>query len=69
MSTNNNAVWDNDLVQFARLLSEINATQNDIDFHTLSDEMNCSIAEVEELFDRADAVWEKAKQDTISKVF
>lgn len=68
MSTNNNAVWDNNLVQFARLLAEINATQ-EIDRDALLESMDILPSELDELFDRAHDVWEKAKDDTIAKAF
>lgn len=68
MSTNNNTVWDNNLVQFARLLAEINATQ-EIDRDALLESMDIRPSELDELFDRAHDVWEKAKDDTIAKAF
>lgn len=68
MSTDNNTVWNNNLVQFARLLAEINATQ-EIDRDALLESMDIRPSELDELFDRAHDVWEKAKDDRISKVF
>lgn len=53
--------WANDLTQFARLLAEINATQDTLDFDALSESMGLELARIDELFDRADTVWEAAK--------
>lgn len=63
MANQQNKLWDNNLIQFARLLSEINATQDSIDFDALCESMNLEREEVNELFDRANDVWEKAKAD------
>lgn len=56
-----NAKWNNNLTQFARLLCEINATQENIDFAALAESMDLEEKEVHELFDRANDEWEKAK--------
>jgi hypothetical protein len=53
--------WDNNLIQFARLLCEINATQ-DINIVTLCESMDLTTDDVNELFDRANEVWEQAKE-------
>jgi hypothetical protein len=59
------AAWDNDLIQFARLLSEIDANVNvDIksaDFQSLCASMDLTPDKVRELMDRAQEVWEEAK--------
>jgi len=54
-------MWDNNLVQFARLLCEINATQDNLSIDALCDAMDLIPSEVNELFDRAHDVWEEAK--------
>lgn len=59
--TRDNPVWDDNLVQFARLLCEINATQDSLDLEVLAESMDLNIADVIELFDRADDVFERAK--------
>lgn len=55
--------WDNDLVQFARLIVEINANVAILpeDGLALLDSMDFDLEDLTELMDRADAVWEKAK--------
>lgn len=63
MANQQNKLWDNNLIQFARLLSEINATQDSIDFDALCESMNLEREEINELFDRANDVWEEAKAD------
>lgn len=55
------AAWDDDLVQFARLLCEINATFSEIDVPGLCESMDLEPERIGELFDRADTVWEIAK--------
>ncbi len=57
-----NEKWNDDSIQFARLLAEINATQNDLDLRALAESMDLSIDEINELFDRADIAWEKVKK-------
>ena len=59
-----NRNWNNNKVQFARLLCEIQATQDHIDFDALSESMDLSVDDILSLFDRAVDVWEKAKQAT-----
>lgn len=53
--------WNDDLTQFARLLCEIRATQENLDVDDLCLEMDLDVARIEELFDRAHKVWETAK--------
>src|SRR3990172_4999175 len=55
------ALWDNDLIQFARLLSEVRATQPPLDLKALCERMDLYKNEIEGLFDRAERVWENAK--------
>ena len=56
-------MWDNDLIQFARLLCEIAATQENFDAAPLVESMDIDPAELNELFDRAHDVWEKFKAE------
>lgn len=56
------ALWDMDDVQFPRLLAEINATQDKVDFYALSESMGLELAAIDELFDRADSKWEQIKE-------
>lgn len=46
-------LWKNDKVQFARLLSEIVATQDTLDYDELCASMDCSRAEVDDILKRA----------------
>lgn len=52
--------WNNDFVQFARLLCEIAATQ-DVDFGALSESMDLEKEHIDELFERAYLAWEGVK--------
>ncbi len=54
------ANWENDAIQFPRLLAEIVATQ-EIDFAVLSESTGLELARIDELFDRAQRAWEKIK--------
>jgi hypothetical protein len=54
-------MWNNDLIQFARLICEINATQERLDLDRLCSEMDLQRDELFELFDRAHNVWETYK--------
>lgn len=54
--------WNNDFVQFARLLCEINATQ-EIDIETLCESTDLDVEEINELFDRAHDVFENNKRN------
>lgn len=61
MSRNTNPLWEDNGIQFPRLIAEISATQ-ELDLQTLAESMDLTIADVNELFDRADIAWEAAKQ-------
>lgn len=52
--------WNNNAIQFPRLLCEINATQ-DLDISTLAKAMGLHTDEISELFDRAHTVWNRIK--------
>jgi hypothetical protein len=54
--------WNNDFVQFARLLCEINATQ-EITIGDLCESMDLDVEHIEELFDRAHVVFENNKRN------
>lgn len=60
--TQANPLWDEDLIQFARLLSEIAAGQSSIRFEDLCASMDLEVDDINELFDRANEVWENAKE-------
>ncbi len=53
--------WQNDRVQFARLLTELVANEYDID--AAADSMEISSEELDELFERAHKAWEAAKRN------
>lgn len=53
--------WDDDALQFARLISEIAATQERLDLTALCDAMDLELWQVNQLFDRAHDAWEYAK--------
>jgi len=55
--------WSDDLVQFARLIDEIRATQDISAWTDLCASMDLEPERVDELFDRAHKVWEKAKAE------
>lgn len=54
--------WQNNAIQFPRLLAEIMATQ-ELNMESLAESMDLTIEEVAELFDRADQQWEAAKNN------
>lgn len=58
--------WGNDCIQFARLLNEIVANldgnQTKVLIRDLGTSMNLTPDQVNELFDRAEGAWEKAKE-------
>ncbi len=53
--------WEDDSVQFPRLISELHATQN-LDVPALCKSMNLTGEKVSELFDRAERAWETVKR-------
>jgi len=53
--------WCDDNIQFARLLAEINATQDNLDFVALCESMDLEMENIKSLFERADKVWEILK--------
>jgi len=55
-----NTHWQNNGVQFSRLLAEIMATQ-ELDLNSLANSMDLSVDEINELFDRANQAWEDSK--------
>lgn len=57
---NTNPLWDDNAIQFPRLLCEIMATQ-DLNLDVLAESMDLNVADVTDLFDRADDAWERAK--------
>ena len=56
-----NRNWNNDKVQFARLLCELAANCDNLELGKVAASMDLEAGEIVELFDRASAVWEDAK--------
>jgi hypothetical protein len=54
-------MWNNDLIQFARFICEINATQPHLDCDALCREMDLDDDELDALFEQAHIVWETYK--------
>lgn len=53
-------IWNDNEIQFPRLLAEINATQ-ELDLDILAESMDLSVDEVKELFERANNKFEDIK--------
>lgn len=53
--------WENNSIQFPRLLAEIAATQDSLDIEALCEAMDLDEYYITELFDRAQIEWEKIK--------
>ena len=60
-------IWENNEIQFARLLCELVANWDDTSakqtIKAVADSMDLTVDQVNELFDRANDVWEKAKRE------
>lgn len=54
--------WEDNAIQFPRLLAEIMATQDNLDADALCEAMDITREELDELFDRAQAAWETIKE-------
>lgn len=55
------SLWDNNEIQFARLLCELVAACDDLKLRDVCESMDLSQDELNELFDRAETVWEACK--------
>jgi hypothetical protein len=51
------------MIQFPRLIAEINATQM-LDMKALCESMDLEPSDVDELFDRAEEEWERVKKSS-----
>lgn len=58
----NSPLWNDSYIQFTRLLAEIVATQPNLDMQALADSIDLEIADVDELFDRAQSEFEDIKK-------
>ena len=56
-------LWNNDEVQFARLICEIRAAEELLNWSEIRDSMDLKDEELQELFDRAEVVFEAAKAE------
>jgi len=54
-------LWENNELQFARLICEIVANHETLNFRDLEESMDLDEPELQELFERAHIAWEKAK--------
>ena len=61
------APWDDDLVQFARLLCEIRAEADSLSVERLLAATDLAPEDLEELFNRAHRRWEAAKTQTAQR--
>ena len=57
-----NALWNDDKVQFARLLCELVANNEDLSLEEVAGEMDLGVEDVAEIIQRAVDVWEAAKK-------
>ena len=53
--------WENNEVQFARLICELVANVDNLEFEAVAESMDLSKKELISLYDRANIVWERAK--------
>lgn len=61
-----NEKWLNNGIQYPRLLAEIMATQDNLNFDLLSESMDLSKDEIVEIFDRAQNDWDAIKNSQLS---
>ncbi len=64
--TTENPLWENDLIQFARLLSEIRATQV-IEYKLLCEATDLEAKDIKSVFDRADKVFGQLKKIVLER--
>lgn len=59
--------WKDNSIQFPRLIAEISANVNisEDDWNSLCESMDLNDDELNELFDRADAEWNKIKESIV----
>jgi hypothetical protein len=69
MKQKNETLWDNDEVQFARLLSELEmaGAPTEQQMQDLQESMDLCESEIWELFLRAQILWTKQKQKILFK--
>lgn len=59
----NKSLWDNNEIQFARLLCELVANCDNLEFDAVCESMDLSKRELMSLYDRANLVWERSKKE------
>lgn len=60
------SIWENNAVQFPRLLAEVAGIMCPVDFTEVALSMDLKPDELHELFDRAIDEWERIKKETLS---
>lgn len=63
-----NALWDDDKVQFARLLCELVANNEDLHLEEVALSMDVGVNDVAEILERAVVAWEAAKKGESSSI-
>lgn len=58
------SLWDNNEIQFARLLCELSAVCDNLQLPAVALSMDLPLARVVELFERAHTVFERSKADS-----
>ena len=61
------SLWDNNEIQFARLICELVANVENLEFELVSESMDLEESELQELYDRAHTVFENVKEVTQDK--
>ena len=59
-------LWEDDKLQFARLLCEIQATQSKLNIKELCENMDLDKENIFELFNRANDVFENSKKEHLT---
>jgi len=62
MNKHNEPLWENNDIQFPRLLSEIFACSENLEIDAIADSMDVETNDVIELFDRAQSVFANIKR-------
>ena len=55
------SVWNDNELQFARLICELVANVSNLEFEATCESMDLQADELQSLYDRANEVWERAK--------
>ena len=59
-------MWNNNEIQFARLLCELAAANESLAIEDVARSMDLEVEEVDELFERAHEVFEEAKENILT---